>query len=73
MAASPKYKVYDSTGVYQASVKEIEAGALLMSLYGDGSTIRIGHSFTVWTEGTDGQGAESYDHVAQVAAQREGR
>ena len=34
--------------------------ALLMSLYGEGSTIRSGKKI-LWLEGADGEGAESYD------------
>jgi hypothetical protein len=60
---SPAYKVYDSRGQYQAACKEPEAAAVLVSWYGDGASIRWGHakSHTVWTEGTDGRAAESYD------------
>ena len=37
-----------------------------MSLYGEGSTIRFGvTNRIVWTEGVDGEGAESYDGVAE--------
>lgn len=72
MAASPKWKIYDSHGVYQGCVKEVEAGAALMGFYGDGSTIREGHSkgSVVWTEGVDGEAGESYDVVAEKVACR---
>lgn len=70
MASSPVWKVYDSTGEYVASTKEIAGAALLMSLYGEGSTIRHAHRRVVWTEGVDGEGAESYDRVALVAEAR---
>jgi hypothetical protein len=71
MAASPQYKVYDRHGRYVASVKEIEAGACLMGLYGDGATIRYGHAMVIWGEGEESQpGHESYDHVALVCTQR---
>ena len=73
MAGSPKYKVFNSAGVYQASCKEIEAAACLVGFYGDGSTIRTSHakSDTVWTEGADGQSSNSWDVVADIAANRE--
>ena len=72
MAQAPKYKVYDRFGGYVAAVKEIEAGAALMALYGDGSTIRLGHTKrnTLWTEGEDGQACESWDAVAKLAFER---
>ena len=72
MAASPRWKVYDPSGEYMAATKEIAGAALLMSLYGEGSTIRLAHRTIVWTEGenADGFGAESYDHVALVAEAR---
>ncbi len=68
MAATPKYKVYDSFGNYQASCKEVEAAASLMGFYGLGATIRLEHGarWTAWTEGADGQAAESYDYVAET-------
>lgn len=67
MAASPQYKVYDSHGEYQASVKELEAGAFLMGLYGNGATVRDGHSTVIWTEGAEDQPAgESYDYATGV-------
>ena len=51
MAAAPRYKVYADDGSYQAAVKELEAGAMLMLLYGPGATVRDGHSpaRTLWT------------------------
>jgi hypothetical protein len=72
MAASPKFKVYDATGTYLAACKEVEAAAAVVSLYGDGSTIRTGHSkrHTVWTEGADGEAGDSYDEVVEVVAER---
>jgi hypothetical protein len=72
MAATPKYKVYDRHGVYQASVKELEGGAVLMLLYGDGATIRLGHDRVLWREGAEEQRAgDSYDYCTYVAAGRE--
>lgn len=71
MAAAPQWKVYDSHGTYQAATKEIEAAAALMGFYGDGSTIRYGHGWTLWTEGGEGVSAmESYDLVASVTHER---
>lgn len=74
MASTPKWKVFDRHGVYVASCKEIEAAACLMTLYGEGATIRAGHqkSSTVWTEGDEGDGyaGDSYDAVAALALSR---
>lgn len=73
MSGSPAFKVFDAAGRYQAAVKEIEAAACLMSLYGRGATIRFGHSsaWTLWREGTEGRPAsESYDNVASTCAGR---
>jgi len=67
MAGSPKWKVYDAAGQYVASCKEPEAGAVLVSFYGNGSTIRSGHSKSqiVWIEGSETLPAsQSYDNVA---------
>ena len=74
MAAAPRYKVFDADGVYQAACKEVEAAAALMGLYGDGATIRDGHSakHTVWFEGYDGEAGESYDAVVDVVRGRLG-
>lgn len=73
MAISPKWKIYDASGTYQAACKEIEAAAALMGFYGEGATIRLDHakSATVWTEGAEAQeAAESYDFVAELAEAR---
>lgn len=71
MAASPKFKVYDKTGIYQGCTKEIEAAAVLAGFYGAGSTVRLSHrpAFTLWKDG-EMPGA-SYDEIAALAAQRE--
>lgn len=74
MAATPRFKVYDAQGKYQAAVKDPEAGAALMGFYGAGATIRTEHTKAsiVWTEGEtdgtggDGCGFDSWDTVAEV-------
>lgn len=69
MAATPRYKIYNASGEYVAACKYAEESAMLVSLLGDGSTIRDGHEkkYIVWHEGKQDQGAgESYDYVAQV-------
>jgi hypothetical protein len=72
MAATPRFKVFDSHGDYQASCHEIEAAACLVAFYGDGATIRTGHEKrkTVWIEGGDGNAGESYDAVAEHVARK---
>ena len=68
MASTPRLKVFDAGGIYQAACHDYAAAALLMSLYGDGATIRLGHSKRdiIWTEGVDGNGSESYDAVGDA-------
>lgn len=70
MPGSPRFKVYDADGSYQGSTKEPEAAAPLVSFYGEGATIRDGHKTVVWTEGVDGNAAESYDQVAMLVLAR---
>ena len=70
MANAPRFKVYTPDGEYVASCKHAEDAAALVALYGDGATIRAGHSRRdiLWHEGFQGQpAAESYDFVARTA------
>ena len=71
MAASPRFKVYDSNGTYQASAREVAAAVVVAAFYGSGSTVRTSHSkkYTVWTDG-EMQGA-SYDEIAAIVDLRE--
>lgn len=67
MARTPRLKVYNAAGKYIAAVVYAEdAAALIAGGHGPGTTIRDGHRVKdiVWTEGDDGQAAESYDTVA---------
>ena len=66
MASTPRWKIYDSAGIYQAACKEPEAAACLVSFYGERATIRYGHAFIAWTEGREGTAAESYDKTAEA-------
>lgn len=70
--AAPRFKVYDEFGKYQAACKDAEAAANLVTMYGDGSTIRDGHGPIVWREGPnhDGCGFNSYDGTANVVWER---
>ncbi len=73
MAASPRWKVYDKDGNYQAAVKEVEAAACLVDFYGLGATIRNGHNSSdiMWNEGREEVDAhESYDTVASTVHDR---
>jgi hypothetical protein len=71
MAGSPQFKVYNPQGEYVASCKHIEDAACLAGMYGEGCTIRDGHSFIVWREGQEASmAADSYDEVAVVVMDR---
>ena len=63
MGKSPPWKVYDSFGDYQASCHELHAAAVLVSHYGDGSTIRAEHKVIAWIESEYHRAAESFDQV----------
>jgi len=69
MRSTPEWTVYDRDGGYQAACKEVQAAAACLGLY-PGGTIRHGHKHIVWTDTRDGDTAEDYDLVAQVAYQR---
>ena len=63
MAAAPRYKVYDSDGDYQGSVKDLALAGALMCVLGDGATVRDGHHKIIYTEGVNGDCGDSYDTV----------
>ncbi len=73
MASAPRYKIFDSSGTYQGSLKEPEACAAVLALYGDGAKIRLGHGGPIlWHEGAEHQAAsESWDEVALTMRRRE--
>jgi hypothetical protein len=64
-----KLKVHSPSGDVIAEVYDWAAGALLMSLYGDGSHISY-RGKALWREGTDGEGAESYDATSMTIDNR---
>lgn len=64
-----KLKVHEPNGDVIAEVYDYAAGALLMSLYGNGSTIRYRNRI-LWLEGADGEGAESYDTTSLTVERR---
>ena len=64
-----KLKVHDPSGDVIAEINDFAAGALLMSLYGDGSHISY-RGKALWREGIDGEGAESYDTTSMVIENR---
>lgn len=64
------YDAYSPDGDLIAKCNPNDYGyALLMSLYGEGSTIRVRNRI-VWLEGSDGEGAESYDTCALLIEER---
>lgn len=66
-----KLKVHHPDGEVIAEVYDYAAGALLMSLYGDGSHMSY-RGKIVWREGIDGEGAESYDTTTLTIVKRIG-
>ena len=71
MAGSPQFKVYNSRGEYIAACKHVEDAAMIVAGHGEGATIRHQHGPILWSEGEEDMTAgESYDHVAQVCADR---
>lgn len=70
MASSPRWKIYDATKTYRASTNDLAFAAAGIGLYGEGATIRDGHTRVCWTEGPDGIAFESYDTVANTCLTR---
>lgn len=71
MAASPRWKIFDREGEYQASVKDVMLAAMIVAFLGDGAQIRDGHKIVVWQEGGESQSAgENYDHTESVIYER---
>lgn len=64
MAATPRYKVHDREGLYQASCKEPEAAAALCWFYNKGSTIRVAGRIVYRNDGALDQD-DSYDAAAE--------
>lgn len=72
MAQSPALKVYDPNGKYIGSAKEVLGAAVMAQVYGEGSTIRLGHSRVLYTQGKDGDACESYDSTGALMVERAG-
>jgi hypothetical protein len=70
MNKKDRFTVYDEDGVYQATVREEEAAAVLVAFFGNGSTIRDMNDTVVYTQGVDGDASESYDKVAVIVWDR---
>lgn len=72
MARTPQLKVYKATDEYVAACVYAEDAAAIVGTYSCGATIRNGHAkkHTVWTEGIDGNAADSHDAVAQLVWER---
>lgn len=67
---TPAIKVYDADGVYQAAVKEWEAGAALLGALYQGGTLRYGHARIIYTDGVDGDAGLSFDDVVEICLER---
>lgn len=72
MASSPALKVYDPSGNYVGSAKEVMGASVMAQVYGEGSTIRLGHSKVIYTQGIDGDACESYDTTGALMIERVG-
>lgn len=72
MAKKFRLDAYDPSGRLIASCSDHYASALLMSLNGEGSTIRYKGAI-LWREGDDGEGAESYDRTIEKCYDRLGK
>jgi hypothetical protein len=72
MASSPALKIYTAEGEYVGSAKDVIGASVMVQVYGEGSTIRLGHSkkAIAWTQGTDGDATESYDGTGIIMCQR---
>lgn len=72
MAGAPRFKVYSRDGEYVAATKRPEEAGAVVSMLGNGATIRDGHSpkRIVWTEGVDGHDGASYDVIAETVYAR---
>jgi hypothetical protein len=66
MAATPRYKVYNSEGEYVAACKYLEDAAAVCGMYPEGATIRDGHAVKdiLYTNRGD---SDSYDEVRDKA------
>ena len=73
MARSPRFKIHSVEHGYIGSVKHLEDAALLVSVQGDGATVRDnGHANhdIIFTQGADGNAGESYDDAAVLMIER---
>lgn len=69
MASYKWWKVYDAEEKYRGACQEPEGAAVLVTFYGDGSTIRANHDrgSILWTEGAEQQpAAENYDYTGET-------
>lgn len=74
MKTDLKYKVYSPQNKRIAALAHSEDAALIVSVYGDGATVRIGRGNRkiLWTEGKENiKAAESYDAASNTMLQRE--
>ena len=72
MAASPRIKFFSAEGKYVGSTHDYACGAAAVSVLGQGSTLRAGHSArdTFWVEGVDGEAANNFDVVADAMIEK---
>lgn len=65
-----RWKVYTPGNDYVASTPDVIAALVLVDFFGPNSTVREGHERVVWTEGVDGEAADSWDDASRVISGR---
>lgn len=72
MTTTTRYRLYDAEGAHIAACKHPEDAAALISIQGEGATIRLGRSAVLWTEGSESwRASESFDRTAAQIVTRE--
>lgn len=71
MTGTPKFKVYSPDREYIGCAKYAVDAAALVSLQGDGATVKHKHGKIIWREGGEEISAgESYDRAVRIMHRR---
>jgi hypothetical protein len=69
--STPVWKIYTASGEYIAACKHSEDAAAVVSLHGQGATVRHNHGHVVWREGAEEFSAgDSYDLASNLMLDR---